>query len=243
MKTKIITLIATLITSLSLSAITINHDAFYNDYLNNKVENWGPKIDQILKQESKLTDRNMLELSNYLYGYIAVVLENKDEDAAENYIERWEPILDKMEEKKALREYAYVYKGAMYAYKISLSKIKAMWLGKRSLNSVEDALEINPKNPLAVGLMGNMKFYIPKAFGGDKHKSIEYYKKALSLFPTNIDPLFRWNRCGLLLCLAQAYEKTNQKDKAMETVNKMLQIAPNFKYANNVFLPQLLQDE
>ncbi len=225
---------------LSGAAVTVNHDLFYKDYLDGNVENWGPKIDQILKYRNKLTERNMLEVSNYLYGYIAILLNKEQEKKAERYIERWEPILDKMLDVKELECYANVYYGSVCVYKLTISNIKAVVLGAKAMSYVDDALDIDPNNPLAVGLKGNIKFYMPKGVGGDKHEALTLYKRSLELFPKEIDPLFRWNYRGMQLCLAQAYEKTEQVDKAIEVCNQIVKDEPGFKYIKNTYLPQLI---
>ncbi len=227
--------------SMASFAVKLDHDAFFNDYLTSNIHKWGDRIDEVLEYDNKqLTQRNMLEVSNYLYGYIAVLLDEEKDKKAKEYLERWELILDDMEKVDSLRPYVYVYRCSVCAYKITLSSIKAISLGPKAMNYIDKALELEPNNPLAVGLKGNMLFYMPKAFGGDKHEALELYLRTMKLFPENLDPLFRWNKCGIMLCIAQAYEKTDQLDKAIEYCEQILLVQPNFSYIKNEYLPQLI---
>ena len=73
----------------------------------------------------------------------------------------------------------------------------------------------------------------------NKQNAIKYFTKSVDLMSKSQPILYRWNWCATRLCLAQAYEKTNQKDKAIQICNETLKVYPNFKYMKNTYLPSL----
>ena len=84
-----------------------------------------------------------------------------------------------------------------------------------------------------------MLFYMPSFVGGDKAEAIKWFEKALTGISNTTDKTFHWNRCAITLCLAQAYEKTGNKQKAIEIVEAELQREPNNTYMRNTYLPSL----
>ena len=190
-----------------------------------------------------LTTTDKLEISNYLYGYVATLLVDADRNKQEItvWIELWEQYLNDIEKATGKNAYVYVYRSSINAYK---SKVKAggmMVYGPRSLSELNHALDTDPNNALANGLKGNTKFYMPSFVGGDKKESIEWFEKALTFITNDSSVVYRWNRCAITLCLAQAYEKIGNKQKAIEICNAELQREPNFAYMRDIYLPSLMK--
>jgi tetratricopeptide (TPR) repeat protein len=238
------TIFATLLLIASLKAFcgVVDHDLMYQAYLNNKMNVWKTELKKYTTSPN-LTITDKLEISNYLYGYIATLLVDADKNKKEiiSWIDLWEKYLNDIEKAKGKNAYVYVYRSSINAYK---SKVKAggmMVWGPQSLTELKRALETDPNNPLANGLKGNMLFYMPGFVGGDKEEAIKWFEKALTRISTNTDKTFRWNRCAITLCLAQAYEKTGNKKKAIEICTAFLQREPNYTYMRDTYLPSLTQ--
>ena len=188
-----------------------------------------------------LTTTDKLEISNYLYGYVATLLVDADKNKQEItvWIELWEQYLNDIEKATGKNAYVYVYRSSINAYK---SKVKAggmMVWGPRSLTELKRALSTDPNNPLANGLKGNMLFYMPGFVGGDKVEAIKWFEKALAGISNSTDKTFRWNRCAITLCLAQAYEKTGNREKAIQICETLLSQEPTFTYMRDTYLPSL----
>lgn len=231
-----------LIASLKAFCGIVDHDIMYQAYLDNDMSVWKTEL-QKYTTSSELTTTDKLEISNYLYGYIASLLVDADKNKQEiiNWVDLWEQYLDDIENAIGKNAYIYVYRSSINAYK---SKVKAggmMVWGPRSLTELKRALATDPNNPLANGLKGNMLFYMPGFVGGDKTESIKWFEKALAGISASTDKTFRWNRCAITLCLAQAYEKTGNKQKAIDICTAELQREPNFAYMRDVYLPSLMK--
>ena len=240
-KNKKITLTALLlIASLKAFCGVVDHDVMYQAYLDNNMNVWKTELKKYTASPN-LTTTDKLEISNYLYGYIATLLVDADNNKQEitDWIDLWEQYLDDIEKIIGKNAYVYVYRSSINAYK---SKVKAggmMVWGPRSLTELKRALAADPNNPLAHGLKGNMLFYMPSFVGGDKVEAIKWFEKALAGISNSTDKTFRWNRCAITLCLAQAYEKTGNREKAIQICETLLSQEPTFTYMRDTYLPSL----
>ena len=78
-------------------------------------------------------------------------------------------------------------------------------------------------------------------FGGSKTKAIHYYLKAQEIMENS--PKYttkNWNYLNLLVTIAQAYQKTDNLNKAKAYYEKILNIEPEFAWVKNELYPQLL---
>ena len=236
------TILAALLLIASLKAFcgVVDHDVMYQAYLDNNMSVWKTELKKYTASPN-LTTTDKLEISNYLYGYVATLLVDADNNKQEitDWIDLWEQYLDDIEKIIGKNAYVYVYRSSINAYK---SKVKAggmMVWGPRSLTELKRALAADPNNPLAHGLKGNMLFYMPSFVGGDKVEAIKWFEKALAGISNSTDKTFRWNRCAITLCLAQAYEKTGYREKAIQICETLLAQEPSFTYMRDTYLPSL----
>lgn len=229
-----------LLCSLRAFAGVVDHNVMYQAYLDNNMAKWGSELRKYTSQPN-LSVEDKMEISNYLYGYIASLLANVSENRQElnQWIDLWDDYLDEIEKAIGKRADIYVYRSSNNAYKAKVKSGGMMVYGPRSLSDLNRALNLDANNALANGLKGNTKFYMPTFVGGDKKEAIKWFEKALNLMANNTSVVYRWNRCAITLCLAQAYEKTGNKQKAIEICTAELQREPNFAYMRDVYLPSL----
>ena len=228
--------------SLRIMAGIVDHDVMYEAYLNNKMSVWGVELNKYTSTP-KLTTDDKLEISNYLYGYIAFLLADIEANKSEinKWIDLWDKYLDDIEKTKGKRADVFAYRSANNAYKAKIRTGGMMVYGPRSLADLTRAMNHDANDLVVVELKGNTKFYMPSLVGGDKKEAIVWFEKALKIIDSNPNSLFRWNRCTITLCLAQAYEKTGNPQKAIEICKKELSREPNFAYMRDVYLPSLMK--
>ena len=241
MNKTVIALIALLYSIRALSGV-VDHNTMYQAYLDNNMSKWGTELKNYTTQPN-LTIDDKIEISNYLYGYVAYLLADIDTNKKEInlWLNLWDEYLNEIETSKGKRADIYVYRSAINAYKAKVKKGGMMIYGPRSLSELNNALNADPNNALANGLKGNTKFYMPSFVGGDKKEAIIWFEKALTLMANDNNLLYRWNRCAITLCLAQAYEKIGNKEKAIEICQTELQREPNFAYMHDIYLPSLMK--
>lgn len=220
-----------LLTTLKASCGVVDHDIMFQAYLDNDMKRWGTEIQKYIAQPN-LTIKDKIDISNYLYGYIAAILETENKNVIESLLKIWNNYLDEIETAKGNRADVHVYRAAIAAYKFKLNPF-LLTQASRSLNELDKALNTDPNNFLALQLKGNVKFYMP----GNKKESIVWFERALQHLDTAA--LYRWNQCAITLCLAQAYEKTGNPQKAVKIRETILKQYPNFVYMRDDYRPSL----
>lgn len=101
-----------------------------------------------------------------------------------------------------------IMKAQIWQMQISLKPMKlGRTLGPLSGQTIEEAIQINPDNPRGYLLRGQIAFYTPEAFGGDKVKACEDFNLAKEKFEsfeaeTEISPKwgFEINEDMLKMC-------------------------------------------
>jgi tetratricopeptide (TPR) repeat protein len=229
-----------------LIMVTINLRAsyktdIYSSYITNNMTKWKAVIDDMNGQKNKDNDF-IMELINYQYGYIAWCIGNDKNDLAEQYLTLAENQLALLE-KKAYKLYLVnSYKAAFYGYRIGLNKLKAPFLGPKSINCAELSMKLDKNNPYGYIQYGNAQYHMPAVFGGSKVVALEYFNKAQSLMELSKDELkFDWNYLSLLTNIAMANSAIGNYNKAKAYYEKILKLEPNFLWVKNELYPELLK--
>ncbi len=237
----IIALIFTLLIAINSNAS--NKSLIYNAYINNNMSQWKTVIDEMQNKSNK--NRELIaELVNYQYGYIAWCLGNDKHPEAKLYLELSEENLDYLEQKNYNSSFVNAYKSAFYGYNIALNNLLAPFIGNKSLNSAQKAIQLDGKNPYGFIQYGNAQFYMPAIFGGSKTEAINYYKKAEVLMESHkLTIVDDWNYLNLLVNLAQSYQTLNNYDMAKYYCEKLMRIEPNFLWVKNELYPKILNEK
>ncbi len=216
----------------------VNHDKLFEAYLVNDMKVWGDELNVYVKKQN-LSSLDKFEICNYLYGYVAAILDEADKNTVKYWLDIFEKFLDELEKEGKYIAEVHVYRSSIYAYKAKKFSSQMLSAATKCFKELDLAFQADENCAIAHGLKGNMEFYLPAIMGGNKKNAIKYFTKAVELMPKSQPILYRWNWCATRLCLAQAYEKTNQKDKAIQICNETLKVYPNFKYMKNTYLPSL----
>ena len=235
-----------IITFISISSLSLSAQykaTIYNAYISNNMNEWKKTIDKMQQQEKK-SDEFLLELINYQYGYIAWCLGNNEKKQAKKYLTLAEENLENLEKLSLYPSYVSAYKAAFYGYSVGLNKLKAPFVGPKSIDAAIQAMKENPNNPYGFIQYANAQFYMPPIFGGSKSEALEYYKQAQSIMEKDKDKLKKdWNYLSLLTNMAQAYTEIKEYDKADEYYKHILTIEPNFNWVKNELYPNFIKRE
>ncbi|MDO4190732.1 MAG: hypothetical protein Q4D14_03465 [Bacteroidales bacterium] len=234
-------LIITLFVCLTFTPIVgqMNHQKMFETYLTGNLTNWGKELSKI-ETEKNPTTQTLADAANYTYGYIAWLIDQNKKEEAEHQMARLETLVKQLEH----RHYAdsclfYVYRSANAAYTVTLGTGKMAVNGLRAIKFCNRAVEMNANNAIALSLKGNVDFYRPAIFGGNKKEAMKWYKKSVDAFEKQKLTTNNWNYYATMLTLAQAYEKQGYIDEAIATCQKMLKTAPTFQYIAKEYLPTL----
>ena len=213
----------------------------YNAYISNNMGVWKATIDEMEAKEKK-SDEFLLELINYQYGYIGWCLGNKENKQAKEYLKLAEKNLKSLKKISLYPSYVDAYQSAFYGYAIGLNKLKAPFIGPKSISAAKKSMEENPNNPYGFIQYANAQFYMPPIFGGSKTEALEYYKQAQTIMEE--DPVVMkndWNYLSLLTNMAEAYTEIKEYDMAELYYKKILKIEPSFLWVKNELYPNFIK--
>jgi len=202
------------LTMLSLSTAGNDEILIYNAYINNDMMAWKAAIDRIQNQEIK-SNRRLLQLVNYQYGYIAWCIGSNRKIKAKSYILLAEKNLAILERNNHNLSMVQAYKSAFYGYRIGLNTLHAPFIGHKSIRCAEQALKLDPENYFAYMQLGNIEYYMPPVFGGSIVNAINYYQKAKTLLEEDrVSVLQDWNYLQLLTIIAKTHYATGNYQSA-----------------------------
>jgi len=215
-------------------------EQLYQAYMASDLRLWGQYIDA--QNWDELSHAQRKRLINYEYGYIPVLADEKKMDAAARYLKQYNQHL--AAEEKYLSQADYLaYLSASHAYAYLLDKSLILSEGMQSFKVAKQAVEADPNNVIAMTLKGNVDFYAPRLFGGNKQKAIEMFLKAEQIMENDPQYAYLWNLPAMQLSIAQCYEKQGKVDLALRQVEKILRRHPHFQYVKQTYLPQLKQKQ
>lgn len=224
-----------------LSIYASNKTEIYKAYISNDMNRWKKTIDEMDQQKSKSNDFR-LELLNYQYGYIAWCIGNKKSETAKSYIELGEKNIQMLEKTNGYISLVSSYKSAFYGYKIGLNKLKAPFIGPKSVECAKMAIKQDADNPYGYIQYANSQFYMPAVFGGSKKIALDYYTKAKNLMEINHQKIIQdWNYLSLLSMIAKTYTELKDFNQAKLWYEKILKIEPDFLWVKNELYPNLLK--
>jgi len=154
--------------------------------------------------------------------FAEVAIETRDKAAAKNAAQTG---IDAAERAVNLKGDSSEYQrllGTLCGQAVSANTLAALKYGKCALNSVNRAIELDPKSSINYLSHGVGNYYLPPAFGGGIELAIKDFRKAIELNPKNADA---W------LWLGVALRKDNQHAEAHKAIAKSLELNPNRLWA------------
>lgn len=112
--------------------------------------------------------------------------------------------------------------GTLCGQAVSSNSLAGLKYGKCALDSVDKAIQLDPKSSMAYLSHGVGNYYLPAGFGGGMDLAIKDFRKAIELNPKNADA---W------LWLGVALRRSSQPAEAQKAFEKSLEINPNRVWA------------
>lgn len=229
-------LILSLATPLPIYSQQDYSQAIYDAYISGQMDKWSQIISSM--ESEKLTNADdKLELIAYYYGQTGYLIGSKQKAQAKNNIAKAEVLIDEVLQAEPSNATALAFKGAFLAYQISINKLKAPIKGPLSMNYIKMAYEADPNNIQALSDRGNMLYYAPTLFGGNKQQGIAYIERAIDAIEKRKLTLKNWHYLNLLVTLAWFRTETGENDAARAIYKKLLEIEPNFKWVRQELYP------
>jgi tetratricopeptide (TPR) repeat protein len=216
----------------------------YRAYISGEMHDWKEVVDQ-MERNKQNEPGFLLDLINYEYGYIGWCLGTDRKDEAEKYLDWAEENLEKLDNLTNKYEAEiHAYTAAFYGFKIGLKNWRAPFLGPKSVDHAEKALELDPDNFNANVEMGNIWSNMPEIFGGSDEKGLKYYKKALEVLEQKSAEELKnnWMYLNLLALTGRIEQGLDNHEAARRYFEKALKTEPRFLWVKNELLPSLLKE-
>jgi len=212
----------------------------YSAFITHDMAKWEGAIRLMETSNSINTVDQKLELINYYYGYIGWLIGKKQYSKAEILIPRGEKLINEVLKASPKNATAYSFKGSFLGFKIGIDRCKAIFLGSESKSLINKAMVLDPLNIQAIIDKGNLLYYAPGFFGGDKKEALNYFLKGAKLMEKNNETYQNWVYLNLLTMIANAYEKTDKLVEAKLTYEKIMRNEPDIKWIKDGLYPNLL---
>lgn len=218
-----------------------NKKRIYDAYIGNNMNNWKTIIDEMERSKTSNTDI-LMELVNFQYGYIGYCLGNEKIKEAEKHLSLAEENLKNLEKADGEASLISAYQSAFYGFSIGLNKMKAPFIGPKSVKCAKLAMVQNPDNPMGYIQYGNSQFYMPFVFGGSKAEAVAYFQKAEKLMEKNKMQMQNdWNHMSLLVLIGQSYTEMKDYKNAKIYYEKALAVEPDFSWVKLKLMPELVE--
>jgi len=236
-------LFATLIL-LSLATAAYSESTYkkniYTAFITHDMAKWEKVIRTIEATNATNTVEQKLELINYYYGYIGWLIGQKKFTPAEKLIPKGEKLINQVISVSPKNATAYSFKGSFVGFRIGIDKCKAIFLGSESKNSINKAMQLDSQNIQAIIDKGNLLYYSPRLFGGDKKEALTYFLRGVKIMERNKETYQNWVYLNLLTMIASVYEKTDNLEDAKLTYEKIMRNEPDIKWVKDGLYVQLI---
>lgn len=204
-------------------------------YLKNDMSVWDKYLHA--KSFDKLSRDEQARYISYEYGYVATAIDEKAPDAKQH-------LLDFEKHINALSDYLpeatiVNYRSSLAAYGALMNKMQFISKGLESFNLIKQAYELDSLNPKVLALKGNVDFYAPKAFGGNKQRALGYFRTSQRIYEEQKDTVDNWNYVSCRLCIIQCEDKLGNTAKAIKLAEQLLKRYPNFLFLRDTYLPDM----
>lgn len=234
-------LLVLLLSAVGMQSQSAQKKAFYRTFVNREMYKWGDLIRSCETNTAPKTIDQKLELINYYYGYIGHLMNKKKHDAAEEYIDKGQDLIDNVIKLSPHNSTALSYKGAFIGFKMGFNKVKAVYLAPKCMLEINKAYKLDHENAQIIINKANLLFYSPSALGGDKDDALQLYHKAMVIMEKNKDTDHNWNYLNLLTTIAIGLDKTDKSREAKKMYEKILKIEPDYKWVRDDLYPNLLK--
>ena len=228
MKKNILLLLIFLTMILSLQGQTVEKMKF-QAFVTGDYSKWEQDANHIRNNYDLKQTSNVEELVHCYYALASSLIAKKKKTEAEKVIDLGESLVDKLLANNPNNALALCYKGDFLGYRIGMNKLKAVTLGSKSRSCVEKALKLAPNNPQILFDYGNLLYYPPKMFGGNKAQALKYYQKAISIYEKQNKTTNNWIYLQLFVVQGHCYELLGNDQLAEQSYLKVLKIALQIK--------------
>lgn len=222
------------------ASLSAYREKMYDLFIQQKMAQWEPILSQMCADKScEMLDGRHEILCGY-YGLVGHLVDKKKKEEAKTCLKTALEL-----SKKYMKMYPKDARfKALYAnligLNIALSPMRAPLIASDMLSSARDAYETAPDDSWVSLLYGNISFYMPGAFGGDKVKGLNCYQSARRSMEKNLsDNKHHWLYVQLLVTIGVVYEKDERYEQAQAMYKTVMNQYPDYAFVKEVLYPRV----
>ncbi|MBN1388579.1 MAG: hypothetical protein JW965_09050 [Bacteroidales bacterium] len=207
----------------------------YYSYVKGEMSEWKAALSDMEDSYKRSpSDEFLYELLMAQYGYIGFCLKEEYKKEAALLLEKARDNLETLKTKDPYNAEWLALEGAFLGYEMGLHKLKAMVLGPKAKDKIDEAVEKDPERVRTLVEKANQLYFSPKIVGGDPEEAIKYYRKAINKIESEpVSLKNNWIYVNTLLVLAQAYQETDNLPYACAIYEKIMKYDPDIKWVKN----------
>lgn len=219
--------------------VSYTDKVLFDAYLKTDMKVWDQYLHAVSFDQLSASEKQ--RYLNYEYGYVATAIDEKAPDAKQ-HLKDFETHINALSSTLP-KATVLTYRSSCSAYQALMNKMQFISKGLESFNTIKEAYEVDSLNPLVLALKGNVDFYAPKAFGGNKQRALQYFRTTCRLYEAKGDTLTNWNYVSIRLCIIQCEDKLGNTKLALRLARELLRDYPGFCYLRDEYLPDLERRE
>lgn len=221
------------------ASLTDYREKLYNLFIEQKIPQWSGVLSQMSADKSCETLDGRHEILCGYYGLVGHLVDKKRKTEAQSNLKT---ALDLAEKYQKLYPHDARFK-ALYAnllgLKIALSPLRATTLAPNMLSSAREAYKMAPDDSWVSILYGNILFYMPGMFGGDKAQGLTCYQHARRSMEKNLSAnAHNWLYVQLLVTIGVVNEKNAHYEQALAIYKNIMDKYPDYAFVRNVLYPR-----
>ncbi len=222
------------------SNIKIFQNSIYESFITHDINRWERIVGEMVQEYNKSPSNELLyDIVLAYYGAIGYHLDFGEQSKAKKHLVNANKFVEKLIAKENYKAQALAFKSAFYGFEISINAFKGISLGPKSISAADKSVELNPNYTRGWIEKGNVRFHTPALLGGSKSDAIEFYTKAIEMYDAELPNNHKWLYLNTLISIARAHEFNGNIQKAVNSVIKAIDFEPRYKWAKEVYLPQL----
>lgn len=212
----------------------------YHSYVEGAMNKWYSTLEAMENHYTKAkSDELLLEIVRSYYGYIAYAISKEQNEQADAMLDRAFSYLSSYRNRHPKDAEAIAINSSFLGYRMALHPLKAITLGAKCQQLMQHAVNLAPTNPWVLLDKANALHYTPILFGGNPKRALQLYIQSIALLERQGNNGCSWNYLNAYINMAYCQIKLKQYAAAQQTYNRLLTIAPNFKWVKQELVPRL----
>lgn len=221
------------------ASLTDYREKLYDLFIAQKIPQWGTVLSQMSADKSCDTLDGRYEILCGYYGLVGHLVDKKRKDEAQTYLKTALALSEKYRKQYPGDARFKALHANLVGLKIALSPLRATTLASDMLSSAREAYKIAPGDSWVSLLYGNILFYMPGMFGGDKEKGLACYQQARKDMEKNLSlNAHHWLYVQLLVTIGVVNERNECYEQALAMYKNIMDKYPGYAFVREVLYPR-----